>query len=137
RGAAPARLTIVDRTAGPTDRQADVSSFKRFQMADLRFAAWLRWMTPLLTALSSLREASRRSTVAVSVSPACAASWNLRIAVFSDDLTDLLRSRRFSFCRLRLICDLMFATRQPRLGCSLVGLHANTAAPRRTRKGRG
>jgi hypothetical protein len=46
---------------------------------------------------------------------AAAASWNLRIAVFSDDLTDLFRSRRFSFCRLRLIWDLMFATRQPRL----------------------
>src|SRR5688500_11088783 len=54
------------------------------------------------------------SAFAVSVSPEAAASWNLRIAVFSDDFTDLLRSRRFSFCLLRLICDLMFATRQPR-----------------------
>src|SRR5262245_10274466 len=72
-------------------------------------------MTPLLTALSSLREASRISAVAASVSPVAVASWNLRIAVFSDDLTALLRRRRFSFCRLRLIWDLMFATRQPRL----------------------
>ena len=90
----------------------------RFAIADLRFAAWLVWMTPLLTALSSLREASSISAVAFSTSPASAASWNFRTAVFSDDLTDLLRSRRFSFCRLRLIWDLMFATRQPRLDSS-------------------
>ena len=82
-------------------------------MADLRFAAWFLWMTPLLAAWSSLREASRSSTVAVSLLPAALASFSLRITVFSDDLTDLLRSRAFSFCRLRLIWDLMFATRQP------------------------
>src|SRR5690242_10275829 len=76
-------------------------------------------MTPLLTALSSLREASRISAVALSASPAALASLNLRIAVFSDDLTALLRRRRFSFCRLRLIWDLMFATRQPRLSSSV------------------
>src|ERR1700754_1823882 len=97
-------------------------------MADLRLAAWFLWMTPLLTALSSLRDASRISTVAFSVSPAAVASWNLRIAVFSDDLTDLLRSRRFSFCRLRLIWDLMFATRQPRPAPGwLNGAQANVA----------
>src|SRR5205814_3647474 len=72
----------------------------------------------LLTALSSLRDASRSSVVANSPSPVAAASLNLRIAVFSDDLTALLRRRRFSFCLLRLICDLMFATRQPRPGSS-------------------
>src|SRR5262245_9670886 len=70
-------------------------------------------MTPLLTALSSLRDASRISTPAVSRSPASTAAWYFRIAVFSDDLTALLRSRAFSFCLLRLIWDLMFATRQP------------------------
>src|SRR5215475_9982754 len=77
-------------------------------------------MTPLLTALSSLRDASRISTPAVSMSPASTAAWYFRIAVFSDDLTALLRSRAFSFWRLRLIWDLMFATRQPRparFGC--------------------
>src|SRR5262245_51685975 len=79
-------------------------------------------MTPLLTALSSLRDASRSNSVAFSTSPVCAASLNLRTAVFSDDLTALLRMRRFSFCRLRLIWDLMFATRRPRPGSSgLVG----------------
>ena len=55
----------------------------------------------------------RISVAADSVSPEAVASWNLRMAVFSEDFTDLLRIRRFSFCRLRLIWDLMFATRQP------------------------
>src|SRR5690349_494681 len=87
-------------------------------MADLRLAAWFLWITPLLAALSSLRAASRSSAVACSTSPVAAASLNLRTDVFSADLTDLLRSRRFSFCRLRLIWDLMFATRQPRQGRS-------------------
>src|SRR5258706_8404953 len=71
-------------------------------------------MTPLLTALSRAREASRRSVAAASASPLAAFSLNLRTAVFSDDLTALLRTRRFSFCLLRLIWDLMFATRGPR-----------------------
>ena len=47
-----------------------------------------------------------------SVSPASAASRNLRTAVFSADFTDLLRSCAASFCLLRLIWDLMFATGQ-------------------------
>ena len=34
--------------------------------------------------------------------------------LFSADFTDLLRWRAFSFCLLRLIWDLMFATREPR-----------------------
>src|SRR5690606_34421890 len=34
------------------------------------------------------------------------------MAVFSDDLTALLRRRAFSFCRLRFFCDLMFAMRK-------------------------
>src|SRR3954452_20899101 len=76
---------------------ADVSFLA---MADLRLAAWFLWMTPLLTALSSLRDASRISTAACSASPAVVASLNLRTSVFSSDLTDLFRSRRFSFCRL-------------------------------------
>src|SRR5262245_12032214 len=70
-------------------------------------------MTPLLAAWSSLRVASRSSAEAASLSPAAAVSWNLRIAVLSEDFTALLRRRRFSFCLLRFIWDLMFATRQP------------------------
>jgi hypothetical protein len=102
-----ARLSAADQAA---------IELTRLAIADLRLAAWLRWMTPLLTALSSLRDASRRRLLASSVSPAAVATLNLRIAVFSDDLTALLRRRRFSFCLLRLIWDLMFATRQPRPG---------------------
>src|SRR5690554_6578706 len=69
-------------------------------------------MTPLLTALSNLRDSSRSSATAASVTCAATDSLNLRMAVFREDLTALLRRRRFSFCRLRLIWDLMFATRQ-------------------------
>src|SRR5882762_5050982 len=80
-------------------------------MADFLLAAWLSWITPLLAALSSCRPASRSSSRALSLSPASAASRNLRIAVFTDDLTDLLRSRAASLVRIRLICDLILATR--------------------------
>src|SRR5215813_11350822 len=73
-------------------------------------------MTPLLAALSRLCDAARIATVASATSPASAASRNLRTAVFSDDLTALLRCRAFSFCLLRLIWDLIFATRKPRSG---------------------
>src|SRR5688572_12274476 len=83
------------------DQAAMPDSF--LAIADLRLAAWFLWITPLETALSSLREASRMSAVAVSRSPPSDASWNLRTAVLSADLTDLLRKRRFSFCLLRLI----------------------------------
>src|SRR6202167_4088062 len=85
-------------------------------MADLRLAAWFLWITPLLAALSRWRQASRMRTVAVSTSPASAASRNLRTEVFRDDLTALLRWRCFSFCFLGLIWDLMFATRKPHSG---------------------
>src|SRR3712207_3554660 len=68
-------------------------------------------MTPADAALSSLRPASWASTRARSASPEDAASRKWRTAVFSADLTDLLRSCAFLFCRLRLIWDLMFATK--------------------------
>ena len=83
-------------------------------MADLRLAAWFLWMTPLLAALSSLTNAARIALVASSTWPASAASRNWRTYVFSDDFTALFRTRAFSFCLLRLIWDLMFATREPR-----------------------
>src|SRR5215469_11502542 len=88
--------------------------------ADLRFAAWFLWMTPLLAALSRLAHAVRMASVASATSPASAASRNLRTAVFSDDLTALLRWCAFSFCLLRLIWDFMFATRKPRSRSLLV-----------------
>ena len=79
-------------------------------MADLRFAAWFLWMTPLLEALSSLRVAARRAVVALSLSPVEIASFAMRMTVFSSLLTALLRSCALRFVRLRLIYDLMFAT---------------------------
>src|SRR5918912_2528329 len=81
-------------------------------IADLRLAAWFLWMTPLLTALSSFLEAARSAREAASVSPEAAASRKERTAVFSEDLTALLRIRRFSLVAFRLIWDLMFATRR-------------------------
>src|SRR5579875_2758557 len=83
-------------------------------MADLRFAACFLWMTPLLAALSSSRHAARSAVPVASRSPAAAVSRYFRTEVFSEDLTALFRSRAFSFCLLRLIWDLMFATRKPR-----------------------
>src|SRR5438067_11157452 len=80
-------------------------------MAALRLAAWFWWMTPLLAALSSSREALRKAVCALVASPPSAASRNLRTAVLSSDFTALLRRRRRSFCPMRLICDLMLATR--------------------------
>jgi len=90
------------------------SELTRWAMADFLLAAWLRWMTPLLTALSSCRDAMLNAACARSWSSASAASRKWRTAVFSDDLTLLLRIRAFSLVRLRLIWDLMFATKQPR-----------------------
>src|SRR3954454_18204195 len=68
-------------------------------------------MTPLLAALSSSLVALRSALVAVAASPLSAASRKRRTAVFSSDFTALLRSRRRSLVPLRLICDLMLATR--------------------------
>src|SRR5690242_2752298 len=78
--------------------------------ADLRLAAWFLWMTPLLAALSSLREAAARAVAAASASPAAIAVRTERTAVRSSDFVALLRRRRFSLVRLRLIWDLMLAT---------------------------
>ena len=72
-------------------------------MADLRFAAWFLWITPLLAALSSCRHAARSAVSASAVFPPSAASRNLRTDVRNDDLTALFRWRAFSFCLLRLI----------------------------------
>src|SRR6478735_11698159 len=69
-------------------------------------------MTPLLAALSSLRLVATRSSLALSLSPAAAASRNERIAVRSEDFTDWLRSRAASLVRIRFTWDLMLATRK-------------------------
>src|SRR6476646_4546592 len=67
-------------------------------------------MTPLLTALSSLVDATARAAFASSALPASAASRNLRIAVLNSDLIALLRSVAKRFVLIRLSWDLMFAT---------------------------
>src|SRR6266496_4358252 len=69
-------------------------------------------MTPLLAALSSFLLASRSKGMAFSLSPASAASRNFRIAVLTEDFTDLLRRRAFSLVLIRLSCDLMLAMRE-------------------------
>src|SRR5215469_11579961 len=96
-------------------------------------------MTPLLAALSRLAHAVRMASVTAATSPASAASRNLRTAVFSDDLTALLRWRAFSFCLMRLIWDLMFATRKPRSGfwSGRVGAGASSHTPQRHTPQRG
>src|SRR5699024_7690095 len=98
----------------PARRQGDqaLSLFAAWAMADFLFAAWLRWMTPLDTALSRSRLVERSSSVAWAWSPASTAPRNLRIEVRSAERTAWLRCRAFSLVRLRLIWDLMFATRK-------------------------
>src|SRR3954465_5882677 len=91
------------------ERQRDAAFLA---MADLRLAAWFLWMTFLDAALSSFLVASPASFLASSVLPASTASVKRRTAGLSAERTDLLRSRASSFCRLRLICDLIFATGQ-------------------------
>src|SRR3954469_23745580 len=88
------------------------SSAAVLAMADLRLADWFLWITPLLTALSSFLDAARSASFTASLSPEAAASRKERTLVFSADLTDLLRRRRFSLVALRLIWDLMLATRR-------------------------
>src|SRR5690606_17060745 len=96
---------------GPSiESGVDQSAATCFAMADLRFAAWFSWMTPLLTALSSFLVAFCSAFSAAALSPAATASRVRRTSVFSSLLTALLRSRAFSLVLLRLICDLMFAT---------------------------
>src|SRR6478672_8954883 len=86
----------------------------RCAIADFLLAAWLAWITPLLAALSSWREATPSASTAAVRSPESAASRKRRTAVFSDERTLLLRRRAASLVRMRLIWDLMFATKEPR-----------------------
>src|SRR6266550_8684941 len=89
-------------------------------------------MMPLLTALSSCRDARRIASAACSLLPASAASRNRRTAVRSDDLADLLRRRAFSLVLMRLIWDLMLATRKASVGSTDWGRAATTCGRRDT-----
>ena len=76
---------------------------------DLWLAAVFLWMTPWAAALS-IRFTARRSASALSSAPLSAAVTAVFERVRSSARTDLLRSRRFSFWRFRLIWLLMLAT---------------------------
>src|SRR5277367_5992067 len=76
---------------------------------DLWLAAVFLWMTPLAAALS-IRFTARRSASALSSAPLSAAPTADFERVRSSARTDLLRRRRFSFWRFRLIWLLMLAT---------------------------
>src|SRR3954465_15046918 len=82
-----------------------------FEIALLRLAAWLAWMTPFEVALSSFLVARRSASSAFFLSPAAIAAWVARMAVLSSLLTALLRSCAFLLVPMRLICDLMLAMR--------------------------
>ncbi len=77
--------------------------------ADLRLAAWLRWMIPRAAALSNRLTASRKSSAAPSW-PALAAKTADLIRVLTSDFAALLRRRRFSLVPIRLIWLFIFAT---------------------------
>src|SRR4051812_49262275 len=98
-------------------------------MPDLRLAAWFLWMTPLLTALSSALLASCSAVPAAAASPDSAAVRKRRTDVFRADLTATLRCRARSLVLIRLIWDLMFATREPR--CLAGGSTSDNASGRR------
>ncbi len=88
----------------------EAAAATRLARRDLRRAAWFLWMTPLLAALSRRLMARRVSSSAFSA-PSSAAVVAALVRVFSSERTALLRTRRFSFCLLRLIWLLMLATR--------------------------
>ena len=84
-------------------------------IADLRFAAWFLWMTPLEAALSSFLAASgrRRPRRLVAGLGGLAELAHGGLQAGLDGLVALVR---LSFCLLRLIWDLMFATGGFRVG---------------------
>src|SRR5205823_7469952 len=85
----------------------------RFIRRDLRRAAWFLCRMPLLAALS-MRLAAVRSSSAAFSAPASAAVIAPLTRVLISERVALLRTRRRSFCRLRLIWLLMFAIPEER-----------------------
>src|SRR5207244_2649223 len=76
---------------------------------DFRRAAARLCSTPFAAALSSARAASRTCCCAPAASPSVTAVRTFFCAVFNAERTALFRWRARSFCRFRLICDLMLA----------------------------
>jgi hypothetical protein len=104
RPARPRRRPVSVRGAGyPAGRT------RRRARADFLRAAVFRCTTPFVTALSSVRMASA-TAVRASASPPASAWRAALIVVRTLDRTIRLRRRRFSFCRIRLIADFVFAT---------------------------
>src|SRR3712207_6805479 len=93
-GRTPKGANRRPHTEGLTRRPQTEAAF--FASDDLRFAAWFLWMTPLLTALSSLRDAARSAEAAFSASPDSTAVRTVRARVRSSLLTALLRSVRLA-----------------------------------------
>src|SRR5690606_27972726 len=93
--------------AGTRRGQADCRVRRRAARRDFLRAAVLGLKTPFVTALSIFFWAYRKSSSVGS--PASAAASTFLMAVFTSERIDLFRRRRFSFWRLRLICDLMLA----------------------------
>ena len=80
-------------------------------MRDLRRAAWRGWMTPLLAALSSCREAWRANSAATAGSPEAMAVRALRTRVLQRDFVAMLRTRLFWERTMSFLDDLIFANR--------------------------
>src|SRR5262245_51058436 len=86
-------------------RPSYFAAARRRASADFLRAAVLRWTTPLLTALSSVRMASR---IAVGrAAPSAARAVLIAPRIF--DRIARLRRRRRSACRIRFIADFVFA----------------------------
>src|SRR5262245_23957742 len=88
-----------------TDPGSYFAAARRRASADFLRAAVLRWTTPLLTALSSVRMASRIAAGR----PAPSAARAVLIAPRIFDRIARLRRRRRSACRIRFIADFVFA----------------------------
>ena len=79
-------------------------------IADLRFAAWFLWMTPLEAALSSFLAASLGQLLRLGGVAGLGGLAELAHGGLQAGLDGLVALVRFSFCLFRLIWDLMLAT---------------------------
>src|SRR5579875_2176785 len=117
RGGTPrrGRCAAVGQFAAPAAALAT-----RRMSRDLRLAAWFLWITPAAAALSIRLTAARSSSVLRS-SPDSAAAMARLVRVRISERTDLLRRRRRSFWRFRLIWLRMLATAVRRSGVGAPG----------------
>jgi len=83
---------------------------KRCCSRDFFLAAVLRCNTPLVTALSIIRIAWRKFSLASSKAPPASAFSNFLMAVFTLDFIALFLKVRFSIIFIRFLADLVWAT---------------------------